>query len=373
MIIILTQSFPSRLGGIENLVSNLALGLSKKEKVIVFADRHNFFYDTMYDNEYKDQIIVRRTSGIKFFRRRKKIKELKIFIESQQVKLVIADSWKSLELGIDYLNEKNIPTICLAHGNELLSNEEKKSKRIFQTLEKASSVIANSKFTMSLVKKIIPKNNNINFVYPGAIDLRQKTKSNNFLKIEGKPVLITLARLEKRKGHAEILKTIKKLTSDFPTIQYIIAGEGPEKPYLKKIVKEKELSTNVVFLGLINDAQKKFLFELVDLMIMPTLDETEKQSIEGFGIAYLEAAFFAIPSIASKAGGTPEAVLHKSTGIIINSFDELYDCTRKLLQDNDERISLGQNAQKRSLEEFHWDVVINNYLSIFSNIIAKKQ
>ena len=43
MIIILTQSFPSRLGGIENLVSNLALGLSKKEKVIVFADRHNFF------------------------------------------------------------------------------------------------------------------------------------------------------------------------------------------------------------------------------------------------------------------------------------------------------------------------------------------
>ena len=52
MIIILTQCFPSRIGGIENLVSNLALGLGKKEKVIVFADRHHLFYDAIYDNQY---------------------------------------------------------------------------------------------------------------------------------------------------------------------------------------------------------------------------------------------------------------------------------------------------------------------------------
>ena len=111
MIIILTQCFPSRLGGIESLVSNLALGLGKKEKVIVFADRHHLFYDAIYDNQYKDQIIVRRTGGLKFFRRRKKIRELKPFIESNQVKLVIADTWKSLELSIDLLAKKNISII----------------------------------------------------------------------------------------------------------------------------------------------------------------------------------------------------------------------------------------------------------------------
>ena len=77
MIIVLTQCFPSRIGGIESLVSNLAIGLGKKEKVIVFADRHHLFYDAIYDNQHKDQIIVRRTSGIKFFRRRKKNKRAK--------------------------------------------------------------------------------------------------------------------------------------------------------------------------------------------------------------------------------------------------------------------------------------------------------
>ena len=98
MILILTQCFPSRLGGVESLVSNLALSLSKSEKIIVFADRHHFFYDAIFDNQHKDKILVRRTGGIKFFRRRKKIKEIKPFIQSRQVSLVIADSWKSLEL-----------------------------------------------------------------------------------------------------------------------------------------------------------------------------------------------------------------------------------------------------------------------------------
>ena len=117
MYIILTQCFPSRVGGIESVVSNLALSLGKKNKVIILADRHHIFYDAIFDNKHKDNIVVRRFVGLKFFRRRRKIKELKLLIKSNQTKLVIADTWKSLELCIDYLITNNIPTICLAHGN----------------------------------------------------------------------------------------------------------------------------------------------------------------------------------------------------------------------------------------------------------------
>ena len=68
---------------------------------------------------------------------------------------------------------------------------------------------------------------------------------------------------------------------------------------LKKITRELDIVENVNFLGDINENQKKYLFKNTDLMVMPTLDESKKNSIEGFGIAYLEAAFFGIPSIAS--------------------------------------------------------------------------
>ena len=361
MILILTQCFPSRVGGIESLVSNLALELAKTEKVLVFADQHNIFLDSIYDNQNKNRIIIRRTSGIKFFRRRKKINEIKKIADLNKIKLIIADSWKSLELGIDFFNLKNIPSICLAHGNDLIPDNEKKGNRMKITLSKANSIICNSSFTTGLVKKLLPNNENINFIYPGANDLRNKI-SDNFINIKGKPVLITLSRLEKRKGHESILIAVKELVSKFPNLTYIIAGDGPEKQNLQKIIKQYSLESNVSLVGFVNDEQKKYLFENSDLMVMPTLNEVKSRSIEGFGIAYLEAAFFGIPSIASDVGGTKEAVLNNQTGIILDNINNLYLTIYDLLTNEEMRKKLGIEAQKRAEKDFNWNNIAKKYL-----------
>ena len=100
---------------------------------------------------------------------------------------------------------------------------------------------------------------------------------------------------------------------------------------------------------------------------MPTLDEREKRSIEGFGIAYLEAAFLGIPSIASDVGGTKEAVLHNKTGIIINNIDNIYQSIHSLLINPNQREQLGKSAQKRAIEEFNWDIVVKKYLDAINN------
>jgi phosphatidylinositol alpha-1,6-mannosyltransferase len=100
---------------------------------------------------------------------------------------------------------------------------------------------------------------------------------------------------------------------------------------------------------------------------MPTLDEREKRSIEGFGIAYLEAAFFGIPSIASDVGGTKEAVLHNKTGIIINNIEDIYQSIHDLLINPNQRKKLGNSARKRALEDFNWDIVTKKYLDAIKN------
>ena len=71
MFLILTQCFPSRVGGIENLISNLALSIAKENKVIVLADQQNFFQDIVYDKKNQNKLIIKRYGGIKFFRKRK--------------------------------------------------------------------------------------------------------------------------------------------------------------------------------------------------------------------------------------------------------------------------------------------------------------
>ena len=309
MIIILTQCFPSRIGGIENLMSNLALKLSDYEKVIVFADKHNISDDAIFDNYIKDKFLIRRIGGIKYFRRRKKIKELKSFLKNNNVKCIIGDTWKSFELCIDFLNSKKIPTICLVHGNEILKKDMGHFLKIQKILNKVNAVICNSNYTKSLISSFDLTKPIVKIIYPGASDYN-KIKESTVYNICGNPILLTLARLEKRKGHENILYSVKELKNEFPNIQYVIAGSGKELINLKKLVKELKIQKNVLFVGNVNDFQKKYLLNKTNLMIMPTLDETSKKSIEGFGISYIEASFYGVPSIASDVGGTSEAVIH---------------------------------------------------------------
>ena len=119
---------------------------------------------------------------------------------------------------------------------------------IISTLNKVTQIVANSNFTSSLVKDIGITNQNITCIYPGALNtnhLNEEIISN----IKGQPVITTLARLEKRKGHAYILSVIAKLKSEYPNILYVIAGSGVECENLKKISSELDIEKNVISLG----------------------------------------------------------------------------------------------------------------------------
>ncbi len=367
MIIILTQCFPPRIGGIENLLENLSIELSKTNEILVLADQFDKINDSFNDRKYNHNLVIKRISGIKFLRKRKKFSVLKKVLSSKKITHIIGDSWKSFELTIDTINNLSIPTICLAHGNELIVKKESKKLRVISTLNKVSHVVSNSNYTLNLVKKIGITNKNLSYIHPGVqntIDLNEQTISS----IDGQPIITTLARLEKRKGHAYILSVIAKLKIEYPNILYIIAGSGVELENLKRITNKLDIKKNVIFLGDINNNQKKYLFKNTKLMVMPTLDESKKSSIEGFGIAYLEAAYYGIPSIASDVGGTPEAVIHNETGIIITDISELYNTLKELLSNKAKLDELGKNAKLRVKKYFIWEIVGNKYLQLIKNL-----
>ena len=153
-------------------------------------------------------------------------------------------------------------------------------------------------------------------------------------KLDGSPILVTLARLEKRKGHSYVLTAIAKLKNEYPNILYVIAGSGEELGSLQEKVRKFDIEKNVLFVGNINNNEKNYLFKKTNLMLMPTTDESGQRSIEGFGIAYLEAAFYGIPSLASNIGGTPEAVLHEETGLILKNTNDMYSALQNILSDH---------------------------------------
>ncbi len=367
MIIILTQCFPSRIGGIENLMFNLSYFLSKNNKVIVLADNNNLVKDAVFDNKFKNNFLVRRFSGIKFFRKRKKDRELQKIISLGNVEAIISDSWKSLEIPVKNLQIKKIPLICLAHGNEVIIKNKKHHNRIIETLKKVDIIVSNSEYTKNLLKKNIAGLNNIETIYPGVSSF-ENIKEEEIKLTNGQPTLLTLARLEKRKGHQNVLYAISKLKSRYPDIRYIIAGDGEEKYNILSLVRTLDISRNVSLIGSISESQKKYIFNRTDLMIMPTIDAIDRLSIEGFGIAYIEAALFGIPSIASNIGGTKEAVIHNETGIVLNNLNDLENIIGELIENKKKREFFGQNAKNRANSKLLWDKQVQKYLNLISKL-----
>ena len=95
---------------------------------------------------------------------------------------------------------------------------------------------------------------------------------------------------------------------------------------------------------------------------MPSI--THKNSVEGFGIAFVEAAQYGVPSIGGRDGGASDAIKDKETGIICdgNNLDEIYSSIDLILKNNSYK-ELGKKA-KDYATKFEWSNIIKDYLKI---------
>ncbi len=117
---------------------------------------------------------------------------------------------------------------------------------------------------------------------------------------------------------------IRNLKEIYPDIIYTCVGYGDEEENLKKLVIELKLENHVVFLKDIPNDLKNALVAKSNIFIMPSI--IHKNSVEGFGIAFVEAAQYGIPSIGGKDGGASDAIIHQKTGLICdgNNLEEIY-------------------------------------------------
>ena len=365
MFLVVARNFPPDIGGTQTLMGGLSESLLNHGPVKVFT--YEFPNSNLYDN--KSKMNIERIKGIKLFRKYRKANLVNNFInENSNIRSVLTDHWKSLELlNKEHLNKYK--TICLLHSKEI--NHEKGSslnKRLIKSTDKANFIIANSNFTKELAIKVGINSSKIKIIFPGVpkpkvIEDKFKTEAESILK-DAFPKIITVARLEKRSGHDKILMLIKNLKPKFPKIKYVYIGAGKEENNLLKLTKELGMEKEVTFFKNINYNLKTALIAEANLFLMPS--RIEKKSVEGFGISFIEAASYGVGSIGGKDGGASDAIAHNKTGLICdgNDLNSIYDSVVNFFKDEN-FVKYGKNAQKFS-EKFHWDKVIKNYLKLIN-------
>ena len=365
MFLIVTRNFPPDVGGMQVLMGGLSEGLLNHGPVKVFANE--FSNSDSYDK--KTQMNIERVKGLKLFRKYRKANLVNNFIkENLNIRAIIADHWKSLEL-LDENSLKRFKTFCLLHSKEI--NHEKGTslnKRLIKSTNKAMFIIANSNFTKELANKVGIDPLKIHVIFPGI--KKPKIIDENF-KIEAEkiysnsfPRIITVARLDKRKGHDKILMLIKNLITKFPKIKYVSIGFGEQENNLIKLSKELKIDQHVTFLKNIDENLKLALLASSNLFLMPS--RIEKKSVEGFGISFIEAASYGIGSIGGKDGGASDAISDNKTGLICdgNDLNSIYEKTIDFFS-NENFKKFGKAASQFS-EDFHWNKVVKNYLKLIN-------
>ena len=360
MYLIITRAFPPELGGMQSLMWGLTKEMSKNFMIKVFAD----YQENHKEFDKKENFSIERVGGIKFLRKIRKAQLINEFIKENKVQGVIADHWKSLEL-----IKTDKKKYCLIHGKEINHPQGSSlNKRAIKVLNNVEKVIANSEYTKSLAINNGVNRELVKVINPG-INSAKELDKNTLEKVESlfkikTPRLITVSRFDKRKNHEKVIMALRNLKQIYPDIVYICIGYGDEEKNIKSLVEELNLNTQVMFFKNISDNLKNALVAKSDIFIMPSV--IHKTSVEGFGIAYVEAAQYGVPSIGGKDGGASDAIEHNKTGMICdgNNLDEIYASLNSMIE-NKRYLELGKNA-KEYVSKFNWEKIILEYKKILN-------
>ena len=128
-------------------------------------------------------------------------------------------------------------------------------------------------------------------------------------------ILLTVARLEPRKGVDRVLRVLPALVRRFPHLLYAVVGEGSARARWQALAHRLGVAHRVLWAGQVDDATLVSWYRAADLFVLiPTPGPGE---VEGFGLVYVEAAACGLPSVAGDNGGVREAVLHGKTGWLV--------------------------------------------------------
>jgi len=173
-----------------------------------------------------------------------------------------------------------------------------------------------------------------------------------------------------RKKFDLVIKAIKIIKEKRPNldIKYFSVGQGTSTEYLKNLAKELELEDTVKFFGECENNIRNELYKLSDIFVMPSI--TTNDSIEGFGLVFLEANYYNVPVIGSYSGGIRDAVKNGKTGLLIkpNNLEDLIEKILYLYDKEEIRIEMGKQGHNRVINEFLWEKRYHDFINILNNV-----
>ncbi|MBO1333357.1 glycosyltransferase family 4 protein [Streptomyces sp. VRA16 Mangrove soil] len=369
-ILLVTNDFPPRPGGIQAFLHNMALRLDP-ERLVVYAStwkrsREGVEATAAFDAEQPFTVVRDRTTMLLPTPR----------VTRRAVGLLKEHGCTSVWFGAaaplglmgSALRKAGAERIvATTHGHEAGWAQLPASRQLLRRIGESTDTITYlGEYTRSRIAAALTPQAAARMVQlPPGVD--EKTfhpgsggdEVRARLGLSDRPVVVCVSRLVPRKGQDTLILAMPRILATVPDAVLLIVGGGPYEGDLRKLAEETGVADAVRFTGAVPWAELPAHYGAGDVFAMPCRTRRGGLDVEGLGIVYLEASATGLPVVAGDSGGAPDAVLDGETGWVVRggSPEAAADRIVPLLLDPELRARMGERGRAWVEEKWRWDLL----------------
>ncbi|EDM42957.1 glycosyl transferase, group 1 family protein [unidentified eubacterium SCB49] len=360
-VLLITTEFPPQPGGIGMHSFAIATHLQAKGfEVTVSCDQRSKTGREEKEFDKKQAFLVVRNKRKKPIFRTYFNRIIAAKKHSKNTDVVIVSGKFSIWVG-GLLKMGNTKVVSIVHGSELLLKNKYLKKITTNSLLKMDACISVSNYTASLLKDVTEISSK---VIPNGFLFSKNFKNIEKIKPETLQ-LVTVGNVTQRKGQHNVINALPLLNKSFKHVTYKMAGLPSEKGRLIKVAKDKGVFDQINFLGRVSEEKKIELLQKSSIFVMLS-EKTAMGSVEGFGIALIEANAVGIPTIGAKFCGIEDAIKDGYSGRLIDPHhpEEFLSAVEDIFENYNTYTTNAVIWASR----FTWNQLIEDYISVLKKV-----
>lgn len=371
--VLVTNDFPPKVGGIQNMLWELWRRLDPSS-FAVLTSPHQGADEWDATQRYR----IERTPEPVLLPHPVMVRRIERLASDFGAQHAVLDP--ALPLGL-VGRSLSMPYSVMVHGAEITVPGRLPASRqaLAHVLRGAEQVIASGTYPATEALRAAGRELRMVHVPPGVDtsrfvpldDAERKAARERFGVSAHAPLVVGVSRLVPRKGFDVAIRAVAKMAeesraaggrradSGLDGVTMLIGGTGRDRDRLQRLIDE--LGAPVRLLGRVGDADLPALYGCADAFMMLCRNRWGGLEQEGFGIVFAEAAACAVPQIAGDSGGAAEAVSDGQTGYVMSDprdVEAVAERLRHLLGDTSKRNAMAMASRARAVREFDYGVLV---------------